>query len=63
MLTSSPALVEGATLAVTLGQSGSTYSSVAPQILCFLQRFWVSGGYIDSNSKSTSTICFDEARY
>ncbi|OPB42498.1 GH15 glucamylase with starch binding domain [Trichoderma guizhouense] len=43
------ALVEGATLAATLGQSGSTYSSVAPQILCFLQRFWVSGGYIDSN--------------
>ncbi|UKZ80496.1 glycoside hydrolase 15 protein [Trichoderma virens FT-333] len=43
------ALVEGATLATTLGQSGSTYSSVAPQILCFLQRFWVSGSYIDSN--------------
>ncbi|KAL6891498.1 glycoside hydrolase family 15 Glucoamylase [Trichoderma longibrachiatum] len=44
------ALVEGATLAATLGQSGSTYSSVAPQILCFLQRFWVSsGGYVDSN--------------
>ncbi|KAL6871123.1 glycoside hydrolase family 15 Glucoamylase [Trichoderma novae-zelandiae] len=44
------ALVEGATLAATLGQSGSTYSTVAPQILCFLQRFWVSsGGYVDSN--------------
>ncbi|RFU80971.1 glucoamylase [Trichoderma arundinaceum] len=45
------ALVEGATLAATLGQSGSSYSSVAPQILCFLQKFWVpSGGYVDSNT-------------
>ncbi|KOS23231.1 Glucoamylase [Escovopsis weberi] len=44
------ALVEGANLAATLGQSGATYSSIAPQILCFMQTFWVSsGGYIDSN--------------
>ncbi|KAH6610201.1 glucoamylase [Trichoderma cornu-damae] len=44
------ALVEGATLAATLGQPGSSYSAVAPQILCFLQKFWVSsGGYVDSN--------------
>lgn len=45
------ALVEGATLAATLGQSGSSYSTVAPQILCFLQKFWSSSGYIISNSK------------
>ncbi|KAL7937456.1 glycoside hydrolase family 15 Glucoamylase [Trichoderma chlorosporum] len=46
------ALVEGATMAATLGHSGSSYSSVAPQILCFLQRFWVSSGYINSNINS-----------
>lgn len=45
------ALVEGATLAATLGQSGSSYSSVAPQILCFLQKFWSPSGYVISNSK------------
>ncbi|KAK5997048.1 Glucoamylase [Cladobotryum mycophilum] len=44
------ALVEGATLAAILGQSGDSYNKVAPQILCFLQSFWVSsGGYVDSN--------------
>ncbi|KAL7795225.1 Six-hairpin glycosidase-like protein [Trichoderma ceciliae] len=46
------ALVEGATLAATLGQSGSSYSAVAPQVLCFLQRFWSSaGGYVDANTR------------
>ncbi|KAK1245295.1 hypothetical protein MKX08_004924 [Trichoderma sp. CBMAI-0020] len=43
------ALVEGATLAATLGQSGSSYSTVAPQILCFLQKFWSPSGYVISN--------------
>ncbi len=46
-------LVEGSSLAAKIGQDGSAYSKVAPQILCFLQTFWVSsGGYINSNSKS-----------
>ena len=39
-------------MATTLGQSGSSYAAVAPQVLCFLQSFWVaSGGYVDSNSR------------
>ncbi len=43
-------LVEGSSLAAKIGQDGSAYSNVAPQILCFLQTFWVSsGGYINSN--------------
>ncbi|EQL00498.1 glucoamylase I precursor [Ophiocordyceps sinensis CO18] len=44
------ALVEGSALATALGKPGSSYSNVAPQILCFLQSFWVpSAGYIDAN--------------
>ncbi|KAI9158456.1 Glucoamylase [Paramyrothecium foliicola] len=44
------ALVEGSAFAQALGQSGSVYSNIAPQVLCFLQRFWVpSAGYIDAN--------------
>lgn len=44
------ALVEGATFASQVGQSCSGCSSVAPQILCFQQSFWIpSGNYIDSN--------------
>ncbi|KAJ6780421.1 hypothetical protein PWT90_02308 [Aphanocladium album] len=43
-------LVEGASLAAKLGHDASAYNKVAPQILCFLQTFWVSsGGYINSN--------------
>lgn len=43
-------LVEGSSLASKIGQDGSAYNQVAPQILCFLQTFWVSsGGYINSN--------------
>ncbi|KAJ2965851.1 hypothetical protein NQ176_g10422 [Zarea fungicola] len=43
-------LVEGSILATQLGQDGSSYSKVAPQILCMVQSFWVSnGGYINSN--------------
>lgn len=46
------ALIQGATLASTLGQSGTSYSAVAPQVLCFLQSFWSSSsGYIIANSK------------
>lgn len=46
------ALVEGAALASSLGTSCTACTSVAPQILCFLQRFWSSSsGYIVANSK------------
>jgi glucoamylase len=42
------ALVEGAALATTLGQTCDGCASAAPQVLCFLQSFW-TGSYIDSN--------------
>ncbi|OCK81653.1 carbohydrate-binding module family 20 protein [Lepidopterella palustris CBS 459.81] len=42
------ALVEGNTLAISLGKSCSNCVSQAPQLLCFLQSFW-SGSYIISN--------------
>ncbi|KAL2293211.1 hypothetical protein FJTKL_05179 [Diaporthe vaccinii] len=44
------ALVQGAALASSLGTSCTACTSVAPQILCFLQRFWSSSsGYIVAN--------------
>lgn len=44
------ALIEGNTIAVQLGKSGDSYSAIAPQILCFLQKFWLpSSNYIDAN--------------
>ncbi|KJZ80408.1 hypothetical protein HIM_00258 [Hirsutella minnesotensis 3608] len=44
------ALVEGSSLATALGKPSETFSAVAPQVLCFLQSFWVpSGGYLDAN--------------
>ncbi|KAI9150200.1 Glucoamylase [Paramyrothecium foliicola] len=42
------ALVEGAALAEELGQSCDGCAEAAPQVLCFVQTFWV-GDYIDSN--------------
>jgi glucoamylase len=42
------ALVEGAALAETLGQTCEGCASSAPQVLCFAQSFWANG-YIDSN--------------
>lgn len=45
------ALVQGAALASSLGTSCTACNTVAPQVLCFLQRFWSSSGYIVSNSK------------
>jgi glucoamylase len=42
------ALVEGAALAESLSKSCPGCADAAPQVLCFLQTFWV-GGYIDSN--------------
>lgn len=46
------ALIEGTTLAKALGTPEHSYETVAPQILCFLQSFWTSSGYIDANSES-----------
>ncbi|PNY28487.1 Glucoamylase [Tolypocladium capitatum] len=44
------ALVDGSNLATALGKPGGSYSAVAPQVLCFLQSFWVpSSGYLDAN--------------
>ncbi|KAL3421898.1 glycosyl hydrolase family 15 [Phlyctema vagabunda] len=44
------ALVEGNSLATQLGRSCTYCVSQAPQILCFLQRFWNSNsGYVVSN--------------
>ncbi|POS75945.1 glycosyl hydrolase family 15 [Diaporthe helianthi] len=43
------ALVQGAALASSLGTSCTACTTVAPQVLCFLQRFWSSSGYIVSN--------------
>ncbi|KAK3314938.1 glucan 1, 4-alpha-glucosidase [Apodospora peruviana] len=44
------ALVEGAALASSLGTSCSACTAVAPQVLCFLQRFWQpNGNYIIAN--------------
>ncbi|KAG6360537.1 hypothetical protein INS49_011599 [Diaporthe citri] len=44
------ALVQGAALASSLGTTCTACTSVAPQILCFLQRFWSSSsGYIVAN--------------
>lgn len=52
MLIHATALVEGSALAKALGKSSDSYSSIAPQTLCFLQTYWVSNGkYVDSNSK------------
>ena len=43
-------LIEGSNLAKALGTSCSACDAVAPQILCFLQRFWSpSGGYALAN--------------
>lgn len=44
------ALIQGSALAASLGQPDASYSTVAPQILCFLQTFWSSsGGYAVAN--------------
>lgn len=42
------ALVEGAALAKELGEPYDDYEASAPNVLCFVQSFWV-GSYIDSN--------------
>lgn len=43
------ALVQGSAIAASLGKSCNACSAVAPQILCFLQSFWSSSGYIVAN--------------
>ncbi|KAG8160129.1 hypothetical protein KVR01_009665 [Diaporthe batatas] len=68
------ALVQGAALASSLGTSCTACTTVAPQVLCFLQRFWSSSGYIvaninvnngrtgkDANSLISSIATFDPA--
>lgn len=42
------ALVEGATFATAVGSSCTYCTSQAPQVLCFLQRFW-TGSYVLAN--------------
>ncbi|KAL9084744.1 MAG: hypothetical protein Q9165_007919 [Trypethelium subeluteriae] len=42
------ALVEGAAMAIELGQTCNGCSTQAPLILCFLQNFW-SGSYVTAN--------------
>ncbi|KFZ08780.1 hypothetical protein V502_09155 [Pseudogymnoascus sp. VKM F-4520 (FW-2644)] len=49
------ALVEGANLATQLGKTCSNCLTQAPQVLCLLQNFWNSGGYIVSNTNSGRT--------
>ncbi|CAM1503871.1 Fc.00g014620.m01.CDS01 [Cosmosporella sp. VM-42] len=45
------ALVEGNSIAKSLGESGDNYAAIAPQVLCFLQSFWSpSKGYIVANT-------------
>lgn len=47
------ALTEGSTLAKLLSTTCSGCDSIAPQVLCFLQKYWTSSGnYIVSNSKT-----------
>ncbi|KAH7157095.1 putative glucoamylase GMY1 [Dactylonectria macrodidyma] len=44
------ALIEGSAIATALGKSSDAYTAIAPQVLCFLQKFWLpSSGYIDAN--------------
>ncbi|KAF7348335.1 Glucoamylase [Mycena sanguinolenta] len=44
-------LRQGATLATTLGQDASTYTTQADNILCFLQSYWnPSGEFITANT-------------
>ncbi|KAI1863995.1 uncharacterized protein JN550_009274 [Neoarthrinium moseri] len=43
------ALVDGSNFAAKIGQSCTACDAIAPQILCFQQSFWSSGGYINSN--------------
>lgn len=40
--------MEGAALATTLGETCTSCTTIAPQILCFLQSFW-NGAYITAN--------------
>jgi glucoamylase len=69
------ALVQGAAFATAIGQtsSASTYSTQAPNVLCFLQSYWNSAqGYVtantgggrsgkDANTVLTSIHTFDPA--
>lgn len=45
------ALVQGSSIAKSLGVSCQACTTQAPQILCFLQSYW-TGSYVDSNPNS-----------
>lgn len=50
------ALVDGAALATALGTSCSACTTIAPQILCFLNSYWQSSaGYVVVNTQSGRT--------
>ncbi|OBT51430.1 hypothetical protein VE04_08518 [Pseudogymnoascus sp. 24MN13] len=49
------ARVERAALATQLGKTCSNCLTQAPQVLCLLQNFWNSGGYVVSNTNSGRT--------
>ncbi|KAH8828103.1 glucoamylase [Flagelloscypha sp. PMI_526] len=66
------ALRQCATLATSLGQSATTYTTEAPKVLCFQQSYWNTGGYMtantgggrsgkDANTVLTSIHTFDPA--
>ncbi|KAF8139186.1 glycoside hydrolase family 15 protein [Mycena galopus ATCC 62051] len=57
------ALRMGATLAAALGQDGSTYTTQADNVLCFLQSYWnPTGGYITRTpDPNTFQPCSDKA--
>ncbi|KAF5345299.1 hypothetical protein D9758_008451 [Tetrapyrgos nigripes] len=43
-------LRQGAALAAKLGQTSSTYSTQADNVLCFLQSYWNTAGYMTANT-------------
>lgn len=66
------ALVEGSALAAQIGKTCPHCDSQAPQVLCFLQSYWTSSGFVlsntgggrsgkDANSILASTHLFDPA--
>ncbi|THU89372.1 glucoamylase [Dendrothele bispora CBS 962.96] len=43
-------LRQGATLATKIGQTATTYSTQADNLLCFLQSYWNTAGYVTANT-------------
>ncbi|KAJ7594619.1 glycoside hydrolase family 15 protein [Mycena floridula] len=44
------ALRQGAALATVLGQTASVYTAQAANVLCFLQSYWNTAGYVTANT-------------